>query len=181
MALDLKREPFTYHDLENFPEDGKRREVIGGELFVSAAPSTRHQRLIVELVFRIRSFLETQPIGTVFAAPTEVLFDEMESVEPDIFVVLNEGRAEITERRVLGAPDWVIEVLSPSNSEYDLETKRKLYARYGVVYWVVDPIDESITAWDMGGKAVFEKGDELSVSVLPGFKLEPTSLFSALT
>ena len=180
MALDLKREPYTYHDLENFPEDGKRREIIGGELFVSAAPSTRHQRLIVEIVFRIRSFLENHPIGTVFAAPTEVSFDEMESVEPDIFVVLKEGRADITERRVLGAPDWVIEVLSPSNSDYDLETKRKLYARYGVVYWVVDPVGESITVWDVGGKLSYKKGDELEVSVLPGFGLELTQLFEAV-
>lgn len=89
--------------------------------------------------------MKQNPIGTVFMAPTQVVFDEMESVEPDILVVLDEGRAEIAERRVLGAPDWVIEVLSPSNSSYDSETKRKLYARYGLVYWVVDPVDEVIS------------------------------------
>ena len=181
MALDLKREPYTYHDLENFPEDGKRREIIGGELFVSAAPSTRHQRLIGELYGRIWTFLKQNPIATAFMAPTQVVFDEQESVEPDILVVLNEGRADITERRVLGAPDWVIEVLSPSNSDYDLETKRKLYARYGVVYWVVDPVGESITVWDVGGKLSHKKGDELEVSVLPGFGLELTQVFEAVT
>ena len=180
MALVVKKEPFTYHDLDNFPEDGKRRELIGGDLFVSAAPSTRHQRLIVELVYIIRSFLQTHPVGTVFAAPTQVVFDELESVEPDIFVVLTDGRAEITERRVLGAPAWVIEVLSPTNRDYDLETKRKLYARYGVVYWVVDPEAEEILTWDVEGKVIYQRGDEAEVSVLLGFSLEPTHLFDAV-
>ena len=180
MTLAIKREPFTYHDLENFSDDGKRREIIGGDLYVSAAPATRHQRLIGELFFLIRLFLQDNPIGTAFIAPTEVVFDEMESVEPDIFVVLNEGRAEITERRVVGAPAWVIEVLSPSNRDYDLETKRKLYARYGVVYWVVDPEAEEILSWDTEGKVVYQRGDEAKVSVLPGFGLEPTLLFDAV-
>ncbi len=181
MSLTIKKEPFTYHDLDNFPDDGKRREIIGGDLYVSAAPNTRHQRLIVELVFLIRSFLQDNPVGTVFAAPTQVVFDEMESVEPDIFVVLKEGRAEITERRILGAPAWVVEVLSPSNRDYDLETKRKLYARYGVVYWVVDPEAEEILSWDTEGKVVYQRGDEAKVSVLPGFGLEPTLLFDAVS
>ena len=104
MSLTIKKEPFTYHDLENFPNDGKRREIIGGDLYVSAAPNTRHQRLIGELFFLIRLFLQSSPVGTVFMAPTQVVFDEMESVEPDIFVVLKEGRAEIVEQRILGAP-----------------------------------------------------------------------------
>ena len=181
MHLAVKREPFTYHDLDNFPTDGKRREIIGGDLYVSAAPATRHQRLIGELHGLVWLFLRENQLGTVFLAPTEVVFDEMESVEPDIFVVLSGGRAEITERRVLGAPAWVVEVLSPSNRDYDLETKRKLYARYGVVYWIVDPEAEEILTWDIEGARTYRKGDEAEVSVLPGFRLELTSLFDAVS
>jgi Uma2 family endonuclease len=172
-------EPYTYRDLENFPEDGKRREIIGGELFVAAAPTTRHQRLVIELILLIGNFLKKNPIGSVFVAPTEVVFDELDSVEPDIFVVLKESRAEITEKRVIGAPDWIIEVLSPSNSEYDLETKRKLYSRYGVLYWVVSPAEETITVWDVE-KRVYKAGDKLKVSPLPGFHLNVTELFDAI-
>ena len=95
-------------------------------------------------------------------APTQVVF-ELESVEPDIFLVLNEGRAEVNERRVLGAPAWVIEVLSPTNREYNLETKRKLYARYGVVYWIVDPEAEKLLTWDVEGKVVYGRGDKAEV------------------
>jgi Uma2 family endonuclease len=172
-------EPYTYRDLENFPEDGKRREIIGGELFVAAAPSTRHQRLIIELVILIGNFLKKNPVGTVFVAPTEVVFDEFDSVEPDIFVVLKNSRAEITEKRVVGAPDWIIEVLSPSNSDYDIETKRKLYLRHDVLYWVVNPIEETITVWDVE-KRVYKVGDELEVSFMPGFHLNIAELFEAV-
>jgi Uma2 family endonuclease len=171
-------EPYTYRDLENFPEDGKRREIIEGELFVAAAPSTRHQRLIIELVLLIGNFLKQHRLGTLFAAPTEVMFDEFDSVEPDIFVVLKDSHAEITEKRVVGSPDWIIEVLSPSNSDYDLETKRKLYSRYGVLYWIIDPINEKILVWDENGKKVYEAADEIEVSVLPGFSLKVAELFA---
>jgi Uma2 family endonuclease len=172
-------EPYTYRDLQNFPEDGKKREIIGGGLFVSAAPSTRHQRLIIELVILIGNFLKKHPIGTVFVAPTEVMFDEIDSVEPDIFVVLKDSRAEITEKRVVGAPDWIIEVLSASNSEYDLETKRKLYRGYGVLYWIIDPVAETILVWDEGGKVIYSKHDEVTVSVLPEFRLKVSEVFLA--
>jgi Uma2 family endonuclease len=172
-------EPYTYRDLQNFPEDGKKREVIGGELFVAAAPSTRHQRLLVELVTLINIFLRKKPMGNVFVAPTEVMFDEFDSVEPDIFVVLKNSRAEITEKRVVGAPDWIIEVLSPSNSDYDLETKRKLYRSHGVLYWVVSPVDETITVWSEE-KHVYKAGDEIEVAVLSGFRLNVAELFSVV-
>ena len=180
MALAIKKEPFTYHDLDNFPEDGVRREIIAGDLFVSAAPSTRHQRLISELHGLIWLFLRGNPIGTVFMAPTQVIFDDLTSVEPDIFVVLKDGRAQVTERRVVGAPAWVIEVLSPSNRDYDLETKRKLYASQGTIYWVVDPEAEEMTVWDTEGKQVYQRDDVARVSVLPEFEVGLADLFDAV-
>lgn len=177
MAVPIVNIPYTYHDLEHFPEDGKRREVIGGELYVTAAPNTRHQRLVIELSGLIWLHLRENSIGTVFVAPTEVVFNEQESVQPGIFLVLKGGRAEIMEKRVVGAPDWTIEVLSPSNRDYDLQLKRKLYARYGVAYWVVDPEAEEILAWDAGGERTFGRGDRAGVSVLPEFGLELDALF----
>ncbi len=177
MPLAITREPFTYHDLENFPIDGKRREIIEGELYVTAAPNTRHQRLVGELFFAIRSFLQKHPLGTVFVTPTEVVFSDKESVQPDVFYVAQGGRARITEKRVMGPPEWVIEVLS-SNRDYDLETKRKLYARYGVVYWAVDPEGEELLTWDEEGFKVYKAGDEARVSVLPEFRLAVAALFA---
>ncbi len=177
MPVPVVKEPFTYLDLENFPEDGLCREIVGGELFVTAAPSTRHQKIVGELFFRIRTFLQTHQTASVFIAPTEVLFDSQESVQPDVFVVLKDGSATIEEKRVLGAPDWIIEVLSPATHDYDLNTKRKLYRRYGVVYWVVDPVDETIVVWDEGGKRVYGKGDEAKISILSEFSLQVMDVF----
>ena len=177
MALPTVRQPFTYRDLENFPEDGKRREVLEGELHVSAAPSTRHQRIIGELFFLIRSHLNDNPVASVYVAPTEVMFDPLDAVQPDICVLLESGSAEITEKRILGAPEWVIEVISPSSRNYDLDTKQKLYARYGCVYWVIDLVHETLTVWDLGGEVTFSKDEHVKVSVLPDFELDLKAAF----
>lgn len=177
MALPTSRLPFTYQDLENFPEDGKRREVVAGELHVSAAPSTRHQRIVGELFFLIRSYLQSDSVVSVYVAPTEVMFDPLDTVQPDLCVLLDNSAAEVGDKRISGAPDWVLEVLSPSSRDYDLNTKRKLYARYGVVYWVIDPVYETITAWDAEGERRFLKGQTVGVSILPGFRLDVSALF----
>jgi Uma2 family endonuclease len=179
MSIATKREPFTYRDLENFPDDGKIREVIGGELYVSAAPNTRHQRIVTELVFLIRTFLQSDPLGAVIVSPIEVVFSDEDAIQPDMVFIRQENVGIITEKRITGAPDWVIEVLSPSTRERDLETKRKLYARFGVVYWAVDPDTNTLIAWDEGGERHYRVGDEATVSVLPGFSLNLSALFGS--
>ncbi len=176
MALPVVREPYTYQDLEAFPEDGKRREVIEGELIVTAAPSTRHQRLVGELYFQLRLFLRDYQVADVFMAPTEIVFD-LDAVQPDICVVLKEGNAEITDKRIMGAPEWVIEVLSPATREYDLSVKRKLYANHGCIYWVIDTIDETLTSWDLVGKKVYQKTETAEVSLFKDFRLNLRDLF----
>jgi Uma2 family endonuclease len=179
MAVPIVKEPFTYRDLDNFPDDGKRREIIGGELLVSAAPSTRHQRLIVELVLLIGNYLKAHDVGTLFAAPTEVMFSDIDVAEPDIFVVLKGSRAEITDRRVVGPPDWIIEVLSPSTADYDLETKRKLYRAHGVLYWIVDPDNRTVTVWD-SEQHVYSGNASIDMPLLPGLHLKLSELFAVL-
>lgn len=179
MPLATKREPFTYHDLENFPEDGKMREVIGGELIVTAAPNTRHQRLIGELFFLIRSYLQDRSLGIVIVSPVEVVFSPEDTVQPDIVFVSADKRSIIAEKRIMGAPDWVIEVLSPATRARDLKTKRKLYTGHGVVYWVLDPEDNTLTTWDET-EMHYSTSDTATVSLLPGFRLELSSLFNAI-
>ncbi|MBS3967593.1 MAG: Uma2 family endonuclease [Truepera sp.] len=180
MPLAVKREPFTYHDLEHAPDDGKIREVIHGELYVTAAPSTRHQRLVTELVFLIRTFLQTHPLGVVIVSPVEVVFSEQDAVQPDVVFISHARRAIIAEKRLMGPPDWVIEVLSASTRERDLDLKRKLYAAHGLVYWALDPEANTLIAWDEGGERRYGARDEAGVSVLPGFRLHLAGLFEAL-
>lgn len=172
-------EPFTYHDLENFSDDGKIREVIGGELFTVGPPGTYHQRLVGELLGLIWLHLRHHPVGTVFNIPIEVVFSEQDTVQPDIVFVSAEKKQIITDKRIMGAPDWVIEVLSPATRERDLTTKRKLYQRHGVVQWMIDPEARTITAWDEEGSRVYQEGKELSVSALETFSLNLSEFFAA--
>lgn len=181
MAIATKREPLTYHDLENFPEDGKIREVLGGDLCVSTIPSTLHQITVGEMLFSVRTFLQAHPLGTVIVSPVEVVFTEEDAVQPDVVFVSHAKRSIIAEKRIMGAPDWVIEVLSPSSRERDLETKRKLYARHGVVYWVLDPEANRLMVWDQAGEQHYGvEDDDVSVSVLPGFRLDLDRVFQSV-
>src|SRR6185369_5914074 len=109
-----KLEPIlTIADLDAMPEDGNRYEIIEGELFVSCAPGLKHQRIVVNLLFTIQKYLELNPIGEVLPGPG-VIFSNFSAVIPDLIYISNERSLEIaTGERVEGAPDLVIEILSP--------------------------------------------------------------------
>lgn len=137
------------------PEDGKRYEAIDGELYVTPAPSRRHQRVTVNLVAAFLRLLDDPGHGWVYTAPIGVEFpDTEEGVQPDIIFV-SKARSEIlVEDGIRGAPDLVVEILSPSTAQRDRTIKRKLYQRQGVAqYWVVDPDTESVEVWDFAASA----------------------------
>ncbi len=172
---------FTYADLQHFPDDGKRREIIHGDLYVAPAPSPAHQDAVLELAYRLRRFLEDHPLGKVYIAPLDVIFSEEDVVEPDLMFVTNARRALISPRGIEGPPDWVVEVLSPSTKNRDLTIKKKLCQREGVrAYWVVDVQARTITTWDADWDAptTLTSSETARVSVLPGFQLEVQTLFS---
>ena len=178
---------FTAQDLKNFPEDRKRREVIQGELIVSPAPTTRHQIILQRLSFEVSKYLEHFPRGQrpgqTFIAPTDVTLED-EGVQPDFLFISQDRYNLITEQEIIGPPDWIVEVISPSSRTYDLETKRKLYQRAGVIaYWVIDPELEQVHTWDWHANtsSLAKSGETLEVGVLAGFKLEVAAVFEALT
>jgi Uma2 family endonuclease len=141
------RKKYTYADVLEWDES-VRAEIINGELFMMAPPLTRHQRILMKLSARLYAFLDGKPCE-VFPAPFGVrLFprDDLGDdtlVEPDITVVCDP--AKIDDRGCNGAPDLIIEILSPSNKRHDQLRKFNLYLDAGVrEYWVVDPEQESI-------------------------------------
>ncbi len=144
--------PTTWEDVLRMPDDGNRYEFIGGRLYVTAAPVTRHQRICKRLQQALISVLEHAGHGEVFFAPYLVEFPGTgDRVQPDIFFVSNERRGIITEKQVLGAPDLVVEILSPSTAHRDRGIKLDLYARRGVrEYWIVDPVDDVVDVWRFG-------------------------------
>ena len=135
---------FTYRDYLLLPE-GDRRELIEGDFYVVPAPSFRHQIISRNLGTLLWEFVRGEGLGQVVWAPTDVVLSLESVVQPDILFISNERRGIITEDNVSGAPDLVVEILSPSTAERDRELKRTLYARYGVrEYWIVDPEDSSV-------------------------------------
>src|SRR5438132_8145516 len=131
---------FTYDDVLCFPNDGKRHEIIDGEHYVTPSPNTKHQRTSRKLTVSLGNYLEQHPVGEMFAAPFDVVFSDLDVVEPDLIYISRERAGILTEQHVRGAPDLVVEILSPGTRKADETIKRKLYERFGVAeYWVVDP------------------------------------------
>ncbi|MBI3973603.1 MAG: Uma2 family endonuclease [Chloroflexi bacterium] len=131
---------FKADDIWDAPENGKRYEVIDGELYVTPAPDLIHQTTVGSLHDYIGPFVRQRKLGKLYPAPTGLVLDDENGLQPDLIYVSN-GRARIKTRRGLeGAPDLVVEVLSPSTRGRDFGIKLRRYAAAGVPhYWIVDP------------------------------------------
>src|SRR5205085_10923516 len=124
----------TIDDLDALPDDGNRYEIIEGELFVSRAPNLKHQRVFGNLFLNLNSYLSLNPLGEVLAT-SGLILSEYDGVIPDIVFISYEQRDEIASGdRITGAPDLVIEIVSPGaeNERRDRIAKRQLYGKYGV-------------------------------------------------
>lgn len=134
----------TYQDYVCFPDDGKRHEIIDGTHFMNPAPSIYHQQVSRRLQFQLYAEIELRELGVVIDAPVDVQITDHDIVQPDLVVVLSENRI-ITPTKVKGAPNHVIEILSPSTEVNDKTLKRQLFEQAGVPeYWIVDPADHSV-------------------------------------
>lgn len=143
----------TWQDVQQTPDDGRRREAIEGELYVTAAPSSRHQRISADLTAALHPLLVRQDRGWLFTAPGLEFPATGEGVQPDLAFVSRDRGHIIEEPWIRGAPDLVVEILSPSTAERDRGLKLKLYRRQGVPeYWIVDPEAETVEAWDFRGE-----------------------------
>lgn len=129
----------TYRDWLRRPDDGRVYEILDGEIYMTPAPSIRHQDISSRLHSRLGPFLENSGAGRLFAAPTGVRLSEDVVVQPDLLVVLAQHRDRLGEQVIDGPPDLVVEILSPGTAGRDLVAKRELYARFAVPeYWIVD-------------------------------------------
>jgi Uma2 family endonuclease len=139
----------TYDDFVLFPDDGKRHELIEGEHYVTPSPNIRHQQISRDLVLVIGNWLEEHPVGQLFHAPLDVVFSDVDVVEPDLVYVTNErGREVLTSLHVRGVPELVVEIGSRGTRKRDETIKRRLYERAGVTeYWFVDPEIEAVRVY----------------------------------
>ncbi|MGD8699420.1 MAG: Uma2 family endonuclease [Gemmatimonadales bacterium] len=140
----------TWREAQLMPEDGKRYEAVGGKLYVTAAPSWSHQRVSGKMFLALVRLLEEPGHGWVGAAPLGVEFpDSGEGVQPDLLFVSRQRADRLVPEGIRGAPDLLVEILSPSTAERDRTIKRELYQRRGArVYWMVDPDEECVDVCD---------------------------------
>ncbi|MBI3636139.1 MAG: Uma2 family endonuclease [Candidatus Rokubacteria bacterium] len=171
----------TYRDYAALPNDGKRYEIHDGELSVTPAPGTRHQRVIGALFAGLRAHVIAHGLGEVFVSPFDVILSNSTIVQPDITFVAAERSRIVSERGLEEAPTLAVEILSPSTAHIDRSTKLQLYARYAVpYYWIVDPEARSMEIYVLEsgayGGAQRRSGDPLvDLPPFAGLTLDATT------
>jgi Uma2 family endonuclease len=183
-SMSVQTRLLTVSDLDDFPDDGLRREIIAGVLYVSAAPARIHQRLLGYVFRSIIEAVEDTGWGEVYFAPVDVRFSENDQVQPDLLVIKADRLGIYRGSTVFGAPDLVVEILSPSNRSVDLVNKARLYADKGVPeYWILDPINHTAQVFKLSDgqfEPVALDGDLIRSTVIPKLVIDSADLFACL-
>jgi len=186
-ALPKAERHFTYADYKEWElAEGERYEVIYGEAYAMAAPNAKHQEILMAISGQFYNYLLGKPCK-VYPAPYDVrlYYEEDESddtvVQPDITVICDEQKRGYEGCR--GAPDLVIEILSPSNTAIEMQRKLKLYQDAGVrEYWIVDPENKSVTAYRFQQGAIqfyiYKSADTVPVAIFPDLKINLPQVFT---
>ena len=157
---------YTIEDIYNLPE-GKRAELIDGQIYYMAPPTFKHQKLIFELSLIIGNYIKSKKGSCeVVPAPFAVFLNEDDNtyVEPDISIICD--KSKITEHGCVGAPDWIIEIVSPSSRQMDYFTKLFKYRSAEVrEYWIVDPLKNRITVYQFESSTITEYSFSDSIKV----------------
>ena len=171
-----------FQEMEDL-EEGFLYELIHGELVKRSSPATDHQTASFNLTLILGNYIKEKKLGRCFTAPFDVIFDEENLTQPDILFVSNAKSAIVTDNCVEGAPDLIVEILSPGTFKTDRGDKMKLYCRFGVAeYWIVDPKNRAIEVYVLKEKTYellsfgIETG-EVESTVLPGFKVPVQEIF----
>lgn len=165
----------TIEDIYNLP-DGQRAELIDGELYMMAAPDTNHQRLVTEFIYLIKDYIKrNNGECEIFPSPFAVFLnaDDKIYLEPDISVICDKNK--LTDEGCSGAPDWIIEVVSPSSRSMDYNKKLFKYRTAGVrEYWIVDPMKQLIMVYNFE-QDIFKQhsfSDKVKVEIYQDFEID---------
>lgn len=173
---------YTYADYCQLP-DGAPYQLIGGRLILTPSPTTYHQMISARLEFALMDFVKEHTLGIVLHAPIDVYFNQTETYQPDIIFISQDRMNIIEPKRINGAPDLVVEILSPATAYYDLRHKFRVYERYGVKeYWIVDPEESSIEVFIREGEKLslsqrLEERGQVTSSLLQGLTVSLESIF----
>ena len=173
---------YTIDDIYALPE-GQRAELIDGQMYMMAPPTTNHQRLVAKLSHQILSHIDAKGGNCeVFPAPFAVFLneDDRNYVEPDISVICDKNK--LTDKGCNGAPDWVIEIVSPSTSRIDYGVKLFKYRSAGVrEYWIVNPLTNTVNVYDFASETRTNQyifSDDIPVCIYEDLSLNTAKLLS---
>jgi Uma2 family endonuclease len=166
---------WTYDDYAALPDDGQRYEIVNGVLLMAPAPSPDHQSITLRLSHYLFVHVELAGLGRVFAAPIDVELGPKNVFQPDITVLLNIHLDKVAAKKIIGAPDLVIEVASRGTATYDRVSKYDIYARAGIAeYWIVKPTNRTIEV------LILENGEYYSSGIFRGEQLLPSRIVPGL-
>ncbi|MEQ1743815.1 MAG: Uma2 family endonuclease [Saprospiraceae bacterium] len=175
----------TYDDYVALtPPDSGDFELLDGYLIFMATPTPDHQDAVTELCARMRLFASSRKLGKVFSAPLDVVFTPHDTLQPDILFIPAEGLHIIGDKKIEGAPDLVVEVLSDSNKPKEQRYKKEIYESHGVrEYWLINLEKATVTVYqnrsgELVTAGVFKKNDLVSSDVLPGFEVRVSDLLN---
>ncbi|MBF7081973.1 Uma2 family endonuclease [Desulfallas sp. Bu1-1] len=182
MQAEVYNRLYTYDDYLKLNDDNQY-ELIGGKLILVPAPRLIHQKVARKLLQIIGTFIDDNNLGELYGAPIDVLLTEKDKPQPDIIFISKDRLNVITEKNIQGAPDLVIEILSPSTVSRDRVEKSRLYYTHGVKeYWIVDPDAKIIEIFTPGEKSwnlfqSYSMEDTLVSPLLPGLEIQLKDIF----
>ncbi len=174
----------TVENYKILPENGPRYQLIEGDLYMAPAPNRYHQDISRNLEYILLDYLEEHPIGKLYDAPFDVYLDEHNVFQPDIVVVTNERLGILTDAGAEGAPDFVVEILSPKTARLDREQKRRVYARTGVKeLWIIAPETRTIEIFHLADDAAVAarregESDRFESPLFPGLQFDAAVIFA---
>ncbi len=154
---------WTYQSYAQLPDDGKRYEIVNGVLYMSPSPNIPHQRIAGRFFRYLSMYIEDAGLGMVLLAPSDVELSPRNVLQPDVFVILNASLKKVKVSHVVGAPDLVVEIASPSTAIHDRNRKYHIYAQAGVSeYWIVEPNTKTVEV------LILESGEYRSLGIFRG-------------
>jgi len=176
--------PLTVEHYQLLPENGPRYQLIEGDLYMAPAPNRYHQDISRNLEYILLDYLAEHPIGKLYHAPFDVYLDAHNVFQPDIVVVLNERLSILTDAGAEGAPDFVVEILSPKTTNLDRYSKSRVYARTGVQeLWIIDPEPRRIEVYLLAQNAatpaaVHNEPGKFTSGVFRGLTFDSAEIFA---
>jgi Uma2 family endonuclease len=174
---------FTYEDYVRIPQDGRIHEIIEGVHYNHPAPRVKHQRISRNLERIFLPYITEKKPGEWFDAPIDVVLSKYDIVQPDKVFISKKREGIITDLNIQGAPDIIIEITSPSDADYDRQTKMKSYARYGVEFYII--VDSQLDfvevyrhtggGFELSGK--YRRGERFEIPIFPELEISVSDIF----